>query len=47
MAGGSLCTMALRKQSQDDMAGGRSIAPETGGLDADGLIPLDLSGLYI
>ena len=29
------------------IVGGRATMPETGSLDADGLIPLDWSGLYI
>ena len=33
-------------KSRDKMAGGRSTMPETDGLDAGGLIHLDLSGLY-
>ena len=34
-------------ESRVKMVGGRSTTPERGFLDADGLISLDLSGLYI
>ena len=40
------CAQRLYK-SGDKMAEGRSTTPETGNLDADGLIHLDLSSLYV